>query len=252
MAKLNDIVKFLDSYLKIKEIKDDSWNGLQVEGKENVNKVIFAENACLDVFKKAVTAKGDMIVVHHGHFWGRQNPSVKGWKKERIELLLKNGVSLYGVHLPLDAHKEVGNNAQLLKILGAGRKKEFGKHDDNFISWQGEFKKPVSAEEVVKKVNQKLGTKCKTLLFGPKRVKTFAVCSGGGGYGVFFEAFNKKIDLYLTGDTIEAYTVAKDAKFNVIFAGHYATETVGVKALMEIVKKRFKVNTQFIDDPTGL
>lgn len=252
MAKLKDIVKFLDNYLKINGIKDDSWNGLQVEGKENVNKIIFAENASLDVFKKAVAEKGDLVIVHHGHFWSRQNPSVKGFKKERVELLLKNGVSLYACHLPLDKHKEVGNNAQLLKILGAKIKKEFGKHEDVFIGWQGEFEKAIPAQEVAKRVNQKLNTKCKALLFGPKMVKTIAVCSGGGGYGMFFEAVAEKVDLYLSGDTIESYTYAKDGKFNTIFAGHYATETVGVKALMPILSKKFKTKTLFIDDPTGL
>ncbi len=252
MTKLKDIVKFLDNYLKISEIKDESWNGLQFEEKENINKIVFAENASADIFKKAVQEKGDLIIVHHGHFWKEGNPSFRNWGRERLEILLKNKISLYAAHLPLDCHKEVGNNAQLLKLLGAKIKIGFGKYEGQIISFIGEFKKPILAKEIVKKLIQKLGVKCTPILFGPTKIKTIAVCSGGGGYGIFFEALNKKVDLYLTGDTIDIYTTAKDAKFNVIFAGHYATETVGLKSLMEVVRKKFEVKTIFIDDPTGL
>lgn len=252
MEKLKDIVKFLDNYLKIDDIKDTSWNGLQIEGKPNVNKIVFTENAGLDTFKKAIKEGTDMIVVHHGHFWQTGNPSFVGHNKERISLLYENGISLYGVHLPLDRHKEVGNNAQLLKLLGAKIKKGFFMEDGKNVGWIGEFRKSVSARDIVKKLNSNLNAKCTSLLFGPDRIKTVAICSGGGGYKYFYDALSEKVDLYLTGDTIEIFNSAKDAKFNVIFAGHYATETLGVKALMNVVAKRFRVKTIFIDDPTGL
>lgn len=274
MVRLNTIVGFLNKYLKIDEINDDSWNGLQVEGRPDVAKIAFAENCNLDVLKKAsqndiLSAasredyfswvdvstrenKADLIIVHHGHFWKRNNPSIREWGKERIEFLLKNGISLYAAHLPLDCHKEVGNNAQLIKILGAEIKEEFGKFDDQNVSWIGEFENPVEAKEIISRLNKNLNAKCTPLLFGPQRIKTIAVCSGGGGYGLYHEALTRGVDLYLTGDAIDIYTSAKDAKFNVIFAGHYATETVGVKALMEKVKEKFRVEAVFIDDPTGL
>ena len=252
MAKLKDIVKFLDKYLKVDEINDSSWNGLQVEGNPNVNRIVFAENASLDVFKKAIKEKADLIIVHHGHFWKTGNPSFIGSGKERINLLSKNDISLYASHLPLDKHKIVGNNAQLLKLLGATIKEEFGRYENQSVTWIGEFRKPVRRSEIIKKLISELNAKCTVLSFGPEKIKRIAVCSGGGGYGIFFEALNKNVDLYLTGDTVEIYTTAKDAKFNVIFAGHYATETLGVKALMPLLKNKFKVKTVFIDDPTGL
>jgi len=252
MAKLKDIVKFLNNYLKIDEINDSSWNGLQIEGKPNVNRIVFAENASLDVFKKAIKEKADLIIVHHGHFWKAGNPSFIGSGKERINLLSKNDISLYASHLPLDKHKIVGNNAQLLKLLGATIKEEFGRYENQSVTWIGEFRKPVSVREIIKKLISELNARCNALLFGPEKIKRIAVCSGGGGYGIFFEALNKNVDLYLTGDTVEIYTTAKDAKFNVIFAGHYATETLGVKALMPLLKNKFKIKTVFIDDPTGL
>jgi len=252
MVKLKNIVKFLDNYLKIKDIEDTSWNGLQVEGKPDVNKIVFTENAGLDTFKKAIKEGTDMIVVHHGHFWKTGNPSFVGSNKERVALLYKNGISLYAAHLPLDRHREVGNNAQLLKLLGAKIKKGFFMENGKNVGWIGKFKKPVSLKDIVKKLTSNLKAKCTPLLFGSDKIKALAVCSGGGGYKSFYDALNEKVDLYLTGDTIEVYNSAKDAKFNVIFAGHYATEILGVKALMPLIEKRFKVKAVFIDDPTGL
>jgi len=252
MAKLKKIVKFLDKYLQTKETEDKSWNGLQIEGKNNVEKIIFAQNASIDIFKKATHEKADLIIVHHGLFWKNRNPSFKNQVKESIEILSKNKTSLYASHLPLDLHKKVGNNAQLLKFVGAEIKEKFGRHNESYISWIGEFKKPISPKEIAKKIKQELNADCKLLLFGSPKIKTIAVCSGGGGYGIYFEALESKVDLYLSGDTVEVYTSAKDEKFNVIFAGHYATETLGVKALMPIIKKKFKINPLFIDDPTGL
>ncbi|MDO8264803.1 MAG: Nif3-like dinuclear metal center hexameric protein [Candidatus Parcubacteria bacterium] len=252
MEKLEKIVKFLDKYLKIRDIKDITWNGLQVEGNPNVNQVVFTENASLDTFKMALKEKADLIVVHHGHFWKEENPSLIKDSKERVEFLLKNGISLYVAHLPLDRHKEVGNNAQLLKLLGAKIKSEFSVYKGKNVGWIGEFSRPLPVGEIVKKINSKLNTNCKTLLFGKNKIKTIAVCSGGGNYKDFNEAIDKEVDLYLTGDAIDIYPSTKDAKFNVIFAGHYATETVGVNALMKVVGKRLKIETTYIDDPTGL
>jgi dinuclear metal center YbgI/SA1388 family protein len=252
MAKLNDIVEFLDNYLAISDIKDSSWNGLQVEGKPEVKKIVFAVDAGIDTFNKAIAAGADMVVVHHGHFWSSANPSIKGWNKERIDLLLKSGLSLYAAHLPLDRHREVGNNAELLKLMGATIREEFFMKDGKNIAWIGEWKEPVSLKVVEERINSGLGIKCRVLAFGKDKLKSVAVCSGGGGYPCFFEAMEKKVDLYLTGDAIEIMLHAKDGRFNTIFAGHHATETVGVKALLKVVEKRFKLQTEFIDIPTGL
>lgn len=255
MTKLIDIVKYLNNYLKIKKIKDFSRNGLQAKGKKEVSKIAFTENASLDTFKMAQEAGADLIIVHHGILWKtkyKKGVVAAEITKARINFLLKNNLSLYAVHLPLDAHRIVGNNAQLLKLLKAKTKTGFAKMGKKSIGLIGEFKSPTPISKIVKILNKNLKTKCKTLLFGPSKIKTIAVASGGGGSAVFYEALNKKVDLYLTGDTVEIYNSAKDAKFNVIFAGHYATETVGVRALMKVVNKKFKVKSVFIDDPTGL
>lgn len=248
MAKLNDIVKFLDQYLETDKFDDGSWNGLQITGKSEVKKIVFAVDASIDTFNEAIKNGANLIVVHHGLFWKYYNPSFAGYNKERIDLLQKNGISLYASHLPLDRHRAAGNNAELLKLLGAKITKEFFKHGNLNVGWIGECRKPIAIRDAAEKLKIELNAKCIVLPFGKEKIKTIAVCSG---YEPFFEAFGK-VDLYLGGEAIDIYSLAKDAKFNVIFAGHHATETAGVKALSKIIKSKFKVETVFIDIPTDL
>lgn len=254
MTKLIDIVKYLNNYLKIKKIKDFSRNGLQAKGKKEVSKIAFTENASLDTFKMAKKADADLIIVHHGILWKtkyKENIFAK-ITKERIKFLKKNNLSLYASHLPLDKHRIVGNGAQLIKLLGAEIKTPFARFGGKYVGWTGKFKSPVLLSSAVKTLNKKLKTRCKILGFGPTKIKTVAACSGGAGSAIFYEALDKKVDLYVSGEPADIYTSAKEAKINVIFAGHYATETVGVRALMKVVNKKFKVKSVFIDDPTGL
>lgn len=252
MEKLNNIVKFLNNYLDIKGIEDTSRNGLQIRGEKDVFKIAFTENASLDTFKKAIKEKVDLIIVHHGIYWKTDFKKDIPCTKERIKLLEEKNISLYAAHLPLDRHKIVGNNAQLLKLLGAKIKKGFDYRKGKNISWIGEFKKPTNIDNIVKVLKNKIKAKCVVLSFGNKNIKTIAACSGGPSSKTFYEAIHKNVDLYLTGESKDIYAMAKDAKFNVIFAGHYATETVGVKALIPVLSKKFKIKTVFIDDPTGL
>jgi dinuclear metal center YbgI/SA1388 family protein len=253
MAELKDITSFLNDYLKIREIKDISRNGLQVKGKKEIAKIAFAENASLDVFQIAKKEKADLIVVHHGILWKREKNPVSGRvTQKRIKFLTDNNLALYAAHLPLDKHKLSGNCAQLLKLIGAELKGSFGEYHGEMISWYGTFKKPMPARTLVKKIEAGLKTKTVSYLYGPEKIKSVAVCSGAGGHSILLEAMDKKFDLYFTGESFDCKTLVKDANFNVIFAGHYTTETLGVWALMELLEKRFKIETVFIDDPTGL
>ena len=252
MPTLNKVVSFLDSYLKIDEIEDSSWNGLQFEGSSKVEKIAFAVDASVDSFELAVEQGADMLIVHHGHFWSNHNPSITGWSKQRISVLYENNISLYACHLPLDRHPEFGNNAEILKILGAKIKKEFMSHKGRNIGWIGERKKAITLSVIERKLVDSLETECIVLPFGKDKIKSIAVCSGGGSYSGFYEALAKEADLYITGDTAEVYYTAKDSGMNVIFAGHHATETVGLKALSRVIEKKLKVQTTFIDLPTGL
>jgi dinuclear metal center YbgI/SA1388 family protein len=260
MANLKDIVLYLDAYLENDSIKDDSWNGLQVEGKDEVNKIIFAVDAGIETFERAVKERADMVVVHHGMFWRSSNPSIREWNKRRIAILLPpaggiipHGISLYASHLPLDKHPEVGNNAQLLKILDFQKECDFGFYAGQTISFIGRTKKEKTLEEIEQVLQKDINATCKTLPFGPEKISRIAVCSGGGaGFALFMEAVNVGVDLYLTGDSTEMYHIAKDIGINVIFAGHHATEIVGVRALAEVVHNKFGIETLFVDLPTGL
>ena len=250
---LQKVVSFLDNYLDTKNVKDDSWNGLQFEGKQEVNKILFAVDAGVQTFEKAVELNADMVVVHHGLYWKPMNPSVKGHNKKRLDVLFKNQISVYASHLPLDKHGEVGNNAQLLKILGFEKECDFCNYYGQTISFVGKTEKAKTLDEIENILKTELNASCKVLPFGKKEISRIAVCSGGGtGYGMLTEAIEQGVDLYLTGDSAEMYHISKDVGFNIIFAGHHATEIVGVKALSQIVENEFGVETAFVDIPTGL
>lgn len=252
MKLLDEIAGFLDKYLEIDRYRDSSWNGLQVEGKDRVRKILCCVDASSETFRKAVDFRADLIVVHHGHFWKNGNPSLRGWQKKRLDILISRGISLYACHLPLDRHRKVGNNALLLKAIGASVSGDFGQYEGTAISWMGTMRKPCAVADVTKTLDARLSTRCRVLAFGPPRIRSVAVCSGGGGYGLFHEAVDRKVDLYLTGDTIEGYAAARDAGMNVIFAGHHATETLGVQALAGLLSRKFPVEAEFLDIPTGL
>ena len=252
MVTLKAVVEYLNKYLAIDDIDDTSWNGLQFEGNKNLKKVAFAVDAGVETFQKAASLRCDLVVVHHGQFWRSQNPGLTGWAKKRIDVLYKNGISLYACHLPLDRHKVVGNNAQIIKLLGGKIVKEFLYHSGKNIGWTGRLKTPNSLHKIVKTLESELGSDPFVLPFGKNKITTVAVCSGGGGYGGFYEALNEGVDLYITGEAIEVFYTAKDSGMNVIFAGHHSTETIGLDALMKVVEKKFGLETVFIDLPTGL
>ena len=247
-VKLNKIINYLDEYLTVADFTDDSWNGLQFESKPNVNHIATAVDASADAFSQAARIKTDLLIVHHGQFWKQANPSFSNWQKERLDILFANSVSLYASHLPLDRHPEVGNNAQILKLLGAKITNDFHISNGNNIGWVGQIKE-TPLTEIVKTINAKLSTKSRVLPYGPETIKNIGVCSGGGGSQSIFEAIQSKVDLYISGDPVYVNTIAKDAGMNAIFAGHYHTETVGVKALGNHLSKKYNIQHTFIDLP---
>ncbi|MBD3344426.1 MAG: Nif3-like dinuclear metal center hexameric protein [Chitinivibrionales bacterium] len=252
MIQRDSLVSFLNEYLEVGSIGDYSWNGLQVEGTAQVEKVVCAVDSGIETFAAGRDAGADFIIVHHGLFWKKNDPRIIGWAKKRIEILLKNDLSLYACHLPLDRHVVVGNNARLLAILDATITAPFSPMEGNNIGWIGEVKESRSFESIVGRLEKALLSKCTSLAFGRRDIRTIAAVSGGGGMGCFNDALAAGVDCYITGEETEVYHIAKDAGMNVIFAGHHASETVGVKALADIVKKECKVEAEFIDIPTGL
>ncbi|MEK7499419.1 MAG: Nif3-like dinuclear metal center hexameric protein [Patescibacteria group bacterium] len=252
MVERDTITNYLDELLPTKDLEDPSWNGLQIEGKESVKTLVVGVTAGKELFSRAADIDADYIIVHHGHFWKYGTPALTGWEKKRIDMLLKNNISLYSSHLPLDKHPQVGNNIQILRLLNAEVTGDFSEHGDTSSSYTGMIMRGKHIEEITEILEKGLDTTCITLPFGPPIVRTVAVCSGGGGYKAFAEAVDKKVDLFITGDTAEIYNDAKDSGTNVIFAGHHASERLGVRALGELLQKIFEVHVEFIDVPTSL
>jgi dinuclear metal center YbgI/SA1388 family protein len=250
MVKKKGIVDFLDKYLKVDDFKDYAANGLQVDGKDSVRRIGFAVDVCLDTINGCIKNKCEMLIVHHGLMWDKVGP-IRGQLYERMKLLMLNGVSLYAAHAPLDIHPVVGNNAQLLKMFGLKAKYGFG--SDHGLEWgyYDVLKKPMSIDSAKKKISR-LNQDTLILEFGKKSIRKIAAVSGGAAFSVT-EAVERGIDLLIIGEMKHTrYHEAKEGKLNVFSAGHYATETLGVLALSDILKKRFKVGTTFIDVPTGL
>ncbi|WP_324734900.1 Nif3-like dinuclear metal center hexameric protein [Thermococcus sp. SY098] len=252
MASRDEIVSFLDEYLNIKAFPDKSKNGLQVEGKGEVNTIAFAVDACLDTFVKAKAFKADMVIVHHGIVWGGVE-YVTGLIQKRLKFLLENDINLYVAHVPLDAHPEVGNNAQILKLLDLEPKEPFGDYGGVTIGFIGEFEEPKPLPLIAQILVEKLKIDyVKSYEFGKQEIKRVGVISGAGGFAIE-EAVKKNVDLFITGEfTHGSYRTAEDLRLSVLAAGHYATETLGVKALMPLLREKFSVKTVFIDNPTGL
>jgi dinuclear metal center YbgI/SA1388 family protein len=247
-VKLNKITDYLEEYLAVAEFTDDSWNGLQFEGKSDVKHIATAVDASIDSFSEAARIKADMLIVHHGQFWKQANPSFSSWQKKRLDILFENSLSLYVSHLPLDKHPEVGNNAQLLKLLGAEVTDDFHISNGQSVGWIGKIKE-TPLTEIVEVLNTKLSAESRVLSFGSKTIRSIGVCSGGAGMQGFFEAIESGVDLYISGDPVYVDTVAKDAGVNVIFAGHYETETVGVRALGDHLAEKYNLEHTFIDLP---
>lgn len=247
----DQLVSYLNQYLAIHDISDSSWNGLQVEGQATVSKIAFAVDAAHDTFSQVTKLGANFLIVHHGHYWQQANPSLLAWQQARLKPLLDNGISLYASHLPLDRHPDVGNNAELLRLIGAKVTEEFSFVDGKNVSWLGELDDPILLENLVQDLNDKLSTKCRVLDFGSDQIKRLAVVTGSGGTSGFYDALVSNADVYITGDPSYIYQTAKDAGMNVIFAGHYATETLGVKALAKHLAQKYSIETTFIDVPTG-
>lgn len=244
------LVEYLDDYLKIDSVKDRSQNGLQVDGAATVEKVAVAVDACLDTIREAGSWGADMLIVHHGLFWGREE-RITGVMYQRIAALVGSETCLYAAHLPLDCHPEVGNNVELVRLLGLRGETPFAEYGGVDIGFIATPAGNLSRDELVDKVSDVLGSKAEVLPFGPEKVERIGVISGSAAdYAA--EAREHGCDTLLTGETSHvAYHLAKEAQINLVYAGHYASETVGVKALGEHLSKQFSLKCEFIAAPTG-
>ena len=238
--------QLLNGILKPHTIKDFCPNGLQVEGKNEIKKIVTGVTASQALIDAAIEQKADAILVHHGYFWKGETQQITGMKKRRIGALLANDINLFGYHLPLDVHPEIGNNAQLAKLLDI--EIEAGLEPvANSVAMKGRLKIPLSGEEFANKIAKVLNRIPLTSLVRSAKIETIALCTGGG-QGYIDLAAEQGIDAYLTGEASEQ-TIHSSREKNIDFfaAGHHATERYGIKALGELLAQEHGFDVTFID-----
>lgn len=244
------LITYLDEYLQIQTIADYGPQGLQVEANNpTVNRIALTVDTAPDTILAAAEWQADMLLVHHGIFWRNVEPII-GPLGRRVRLLMENRIHLYAAHLALDAHPVVGNNAVLARMLGLENIDWWCDVMGTKIGVMGDIHK--SLNDIQLQINDELQTNTRVLPHGPKTVKKLAIVSGFGADRVA-EAKDMGADTLLTGETSHAnYYAAADNHINVIFAGHYATETVGVQALGEHLVDQFPLETRFFNFPTAM
>lgn len=228
---------------------DGAANGLQVQNRGRVTRIAAAVDASLATIKLAAREKADLLIVHHGLFWSPSHPWI-GRRYELLRLLLDNDLAVYSSHLPLDAHPRLGNNAQLCAALGLSKLRPFFFSHGQKIGFSSRTK--VTRRELSLRIAKVTGSEPRVIPGGPEVCRRIGVVTGGAG-GELGEAAREGIDTFITGEGPHwTYALAEELNLNVFYAGHYATETFGVKALAAELSRRFKIPWVFLDHPTGL
>lgn len=238
------IIEYANALLAIDDYKDYAPNGLQVEGKREIRKIVTGVTASLALIEAAVEKGADMILVHHGYFWPNEDARIIGMKKRRLALLLKHEVNLVAYHLPLDAHTELGNNVQLGKHLGFNIEGFSGKY--NLIAY-GCNKGTMTKEQLRVLIDKALDRKC--LMVGPKEklIKKIAWCTGAA-QSYIQDAIDLGADAFISGEISEQTThIAQENQILYVAAGHHATERYGIVALGHHLAEKFDVEHEFID-----
>ncbi|MFH1133907.1 MAG: Nif3-like dinuclear metal center hexameric protein [Nanoarchaeota archaeon] len=247
MAETRRIVDYCDDLLNTEAIKDLSQNGLQVQGLSEVKTACFAVDASLESITQS---PGQILFVHHGLFW-RKPLLLTGSHFQRIKACIRKDLALYASHLPLDAHQVLGNNAQLARLLSTTSVEPFGEYHGMQIGMKAKLR-PLPLKALIDMLNRKLHTRCVVAAYGKQTIRSVGIVSGDGCFALE-EAKDLGLDALITGETKHQYMpLAKELDMNVLFAGHYATETLGLKALAKHLEKRFNITTRFVDLPTGL
>lgn len=244
------IVATMDQWLRPELFRDYCPNGLQVEGRDRVRTVVTGVTASQRLLEQAIETGADMVLVHHGYFWKGEDPCIRGMKQRRIELLLNNNVSLVAYHLPLDAHRGMGNNACLARAIGASDAAPVS-DDPCELMWTGTLDDPLTPEELASRLEARLNRAPLPIIEGgPEAIRRIGWCSGGA-QGMIDRAAALGVDAYLSGEISEP-TVhsAREQGLHYFAAGHHATERDGVQALGAALGEAFDIEHRFIEDPS--
>jgi len=271
MIKLKKLVKFLDELLNIKCVPGDSSNnGLQVQGDKEVSKAIFGVDISLELIEKSIEFGASFVFVHHGLSWGNNLKYITGSNSKRLTPMIKNGISLYAVHLPLDMHPKFGHNSVMSDMIGLTNRKPFFEYDGVNIGFLGLLKKSMKLNDLKDvlcgSLNKLVKENSSPSLFkinekgyvfdnaDSREIKRVAVVSGGAGTDGVLSAISENAECLITGEfTHSSYFSARESGLSVIAPGHYITETPGVIEIMKAVRKEFPaLEVEFVNIPTGL
>lgn len=248
MIHRNDLEIHLNALLKPEQIKDFCPNGLQIQGSDEIHKIVTGVTATQALIEQAIHEKADALVVHHGFFWKNESYVIRGMKHNRIKALIENNISLFAYHLPLDIHPELGNNAQLAKLFEINNVQPLETGNPLSVAVRGEFSHHISGDELNTRITQQLSRDC--LHISPpsnKKIKTVAWCSGGGQNYIELAA-EQGIDAFISGEVSEQTThVAREMDIHFYAAGHHATERYGAKALAKHLEDTLSITSLFID-----
>jgi dinuclear metal center YbgI/SA1388 family protein len=248
MLTRNELNHYVNELLQTNMFSDYCPNGLQVEGKSEIKKIVTGVTANIELIERAIAAKADAIIVHHGYFWKGENQCVVGMKQRRLAALLKNDLSLFAWHLPLDAHPTLGNNAQLANDLGIVVDKGLD-NSAHPIGLVGHFEKALTPAELVHKLNNTLNYDTLHVGTGAEAIKTVAFCTGGA-QSYLDKAIALGVDAFITGEISEnTVHTANEMGIHYFAAGHHATERGGVRNLGEHLAEKFAIEHEFIDVP---
>ena len=244
MIDRRELLDYCDQLLDVAAWKDYAPNGLQVEGKPKIQRVITGVTACAELIEAAIDWNADAIIVHHGFFWKNEPPELTGMKYRRIAGLIKHDINLLAYHLPLDAQPEFGNNAALSDQLGLVNVFPFGAMR---LSLAGDLANPTKAQELGETLEQILGRT--PLIVGPqdKSIKRIGLCTGGAQDGIV-EAVQLGLDAFISGEISERTThIAREEGVTYFAAGHHATEREGVRRLGLKLAEHFDLDVRFVD-----
>jgi len=237
----------LKQVLRPEQFKDYCPNGLQVEGRKEVSKLVTGVTACQELIDAAAEAGADALLVHHGYFWRGEDQSISGIKKSRIETLLNHDMSLLAYHLPLDVHREFGNNVQLAKVLGIEIDGELGRQNNHPIGLVGSIGEDMNFESLKALIADKLDRQPLAIEGDSTPIRSIAWCTGAAQNYIEL-AVAAGVDAYITGEVSEPTVhIARESGIHFFSAGHHATERYGVQAVGRYLASKFDLDHQFID-----
>lgn len=242
-----DLLQYIDNLLDITSFSDYCPNGLQVQGRDEINTIVSGVTASHALIEQAVDRNADMLLVHHGWFWKGSDPRIVGMQRRRMALLLAHDINLVAYHLPLDAHPQYGNNARLAELLGFQVTGGFAHSNGVAIGQHGRLPVAREAAELAAHIQAVLGREPLWVAGGAHPIRTLAWCSGGA-QGYIDEAADLGVDAYISGEISEQTVhVARERGIHFFAAGHHATERYGVLALGRHIGDKFNINHEFVE-----